>query len=285
MRDVSVIGLGVMGAALAGALLENGYRVTVWNRSPAKAEPLVAAGAELAPSARDAIAASSATIVCIRTHSDTRALLEADPEVLSDATIIELSTGDAPEAESLVSWIREQGGECLVGMISSYPSGIGKEETAIVTVGAQPVWERCEAMMKTLGGKSTYIGERISSLAVIYSALFLPRQGFMFGMLYGALICEKAGVPLESYVEQIPLTLKVTHDYYDVFAASVPTNDFADPPASIDTYAAAFRDVLASFRDLGLNREFPELLNDIVQRGIEAGYGDEQLTALIKVLR
>ena len=285
MRDVSVIGLGVMGAALAQALLENGYRVTVWNRTPAKAEPLVAAGAELASSARDAIAASSATIVCIRTHSDTRALLEADPEVLSDATIIELSTGDAPQAESLVSWIRERGGECLVVMISTYPSGIGKEETAIVTVGAQPVWERCEAVVKTLGGKSSYIGERISALAVIYSALFLPRQGFMFGMLYGALACEKAGVPLDSYVEQIPLTLAVAKDYYEVFAATVPKNDFADPPASIDTYAAAFADVLESFRDLHINREFPELMNGIVQRGVAAGLGDEQLTALIKVLR
>lgn len=285
MRDVSVIGLGVMGSELAKVLLKNGYRVTVWNRTAAKAEPLVAAGAEMALSARDAVAASSATIVCIRTHSDTRELLGADPSVLSGATIIELSTGDAPEAESLVSWVREQGGECLVGMISTYPSGIGKEDSAIVTVGSEPVWRRCEAVIKILGGKSTYIGERISSLAVIYSALFLPRQGFMFGMLYGALACEKAGVPLDSYVEQIPLTLAVAKDYYEVFASTVPTNDFADPPASIDTYAAAFQDVLASFRDLRINHEFPELMNDIVQRGVGAGFGDEQLTALIKVLR
>jgi 3-hydroxyisobutyrate dehydrogenase-like beta-hydroxyacid dehydrogenase len=39
--DVSVIGLGAMGSALARTLLHNGHRVTVWNRTSAEADPLV----------------------------------------------------------------------------------------------------------------------------------------------------------------------------------------------------------------------------------------------------
>ena len=46
--EVSVIGLGAMGSALARTLLGHGYRVTVWNRTSAKAEPLVRDGAVLA---------------------------------------------------------------------------------------------------------------------------------------------------------------------------------------------------------------------------------------------
>ena len=71
MTDVSVIGLGDMGSALAHTLLGAGYSVTVWNRSASKAEPLVAAGAELAASAREAIDASPATITCITSHDRT----------------------------------------------------------------------------------------------------------------------------------------------------------------------------------------------------------------------
>ena len=48
MTDISVIGLGDMGSALAQTLLKNGYSVTVWNRSADKADPLMAAGAALA---------------------------------------------------------------------------------------------------------------------------------------------------------------------------------------------------------------------------------------------
>jgi hypothetical protein len=56
-------------------------------------------------------------------------------------------------------------------------------------------------MLKDLAGKSSYIGDEVGSLAILYSALFLPRQGFMFGMIYGALLCKKAGVSMDTYVE------------------------------------------------------------------------------------
>ena len=285
MQNVSVIGLGVMGAELARVLINNGYQVTVWNRTPEKATPLVMAGAAPAATAIEAIEASETTILCIRTHSDSRALLAPAPGILAGKNIIELSTGEASEAEALSSWIEAQGADCLIGMISTFPSGIGKAESAIVTAGSEAVWTRCETILKTLAGGSSYIGGNVGSLAALFAALFLPRQGFMFGMIYGALICEKAGISMDAYVEQIPLTLKVARDYYDVFAATVPSGDFSNPPASIRTYLAAFQDVRDSFKDLGVTHELPELLHGLVQRGVDAGLGDEQITALTKILR
>ncbi|WP_284646287.1 NAD(P)-binding domain-containing protein [Paenibacillus silviterrae] len=46
MSDISFIGVGPMGATLARVLLQNGHRVTVWNRTKEKAEPLVREGAQ-----------------------------------------------------------------------------------------------------------------------------------------------------------------------------------------------------------------------------------------------
>ena len=119
MQSVSVIGLGVMGTELARVLIEKGYAVTVWNRTLEKAAPHVKAGATLAKTPTEAIKASEATITCIRTHSDTRVLLEVDPTALSGKTIIELSTGDASEAASLMAWVANQGADCLIGMIAT----------------------------------------------------------------------------------------------------------------------------------------------------------------------
>ena len=98
MSDVSVVGLGSMGQTLARALLANGHRVTVWNRTAAKAAPLVEAGAVAAPSAADAIAASPTILVCVHTHADTRAILEGAGADLAGRTVIETSTGGAHEA-------------------------------------------------------------------------------------------------------------------------------------------------------------------------------------------
>ena len=284
MQPISVIGLGAMGAALARTLIERGYRVTVWNRSPDKAAPLVDAGATLAASAVEAVAASPATIVCIRSHLHTRELLAADPGVLSGRTIIDFSTGDASDAEDLVAFLRSQGADYLIGMISAYPTGIGDDETTITIVGPTATWTEYAPVITTLGGRSTHVGDRPAALAALFAAVFTTRQGFMFGMIYGALACQKAGVPLSAFADQLPVALKLARDYCEVFAATVPSGDYGDPPASMATYAAAFEDALGTFKSLGARDEFPRLMHDLVKRGIEAGHGDDQLTALVKVL-
>jgi 3-hydroxyisobutyrate dehydrogenase-like beta-hydroxyacid dehydrogenase len=285
MQEVTVIGLGTMGRELARVLNENGFHVTVWNRNPKRAEPLVSAGANLAATAADAIKASPVTVVCITSHTDTRAMLEADPTVLSGKTIIELSTGEASDAEALHSWIEEQGAKCLVGMIATFPKGIGLPESAIVTVGTKDVWNEYSPVVKTLAGKSSYIGPNVKSLAALFAGLFLPRQAFMFGMIYGGLVCEKAGISMEDYVAQIPLTIEVVNDYYDIYAKTMTSGDFSDPPSSMATYTAAFKDVVDTFRKLRVAHELPELLHDLLRKGIDSDLGDQQITALSTILR
>ena len=51
--NIGWIGTGVMGRSMCGHLLSAGYRVMVFNRSPAKASDLIAAGAEWADSPRE----------------------------------------------------------------------------------------------------------------------------------------------------------------------------------------------------------------------------------------
>ena len=57
-RKIGFIGLGLMGRPMAMNLLKAGHSLTVWNRTPSRAQELVAAGATLAKSAREAAAAS-----------------------------------------------------------------------------------------------------------------------------------------------------------------------------------------------------------------------------------
>lgn len=284
MQKVSVIGLGAMGSALAHVLLKNGFQVTVWNRSAERAAGLIDAGAVLAGTPARAIEASDTTITCIRSHSDTRRLLEENPAVLEGRTIIELSTGGSAEASALKEWLQAHGAGCLIGMIAVFPKDIGSDDSAILTVGRDEVWQANAALLKTLAGASSRVGEDPMALAAIYASLVLPRQGFMFGMIYGAMICRKAGIAMEDYVDALPLTIRIVHDYYDLFAATVPGDKFDDPPASLGVYHAAFEDVLKTCGDLGAPDELPRLLHGLLQRGMDAGLGDRQVTSLTRLL-
>lgn len=284
MTSVSVIGLGAMGARLAMVLLHAGFRVTVWNRSVGKATQVVEAGAVQARSAAEAIRASPVTITCIRSHSDTRALLGEDPSALQGKTVIELSTGDSAQAAALTEWLTVCGAECLIGMIAVFPKDIGMPDSAILVAGQEETWRAQESLLKSLAGASLRIGGDPGALAAIYASLVLPRQGFMFGMIYGALICRKAGISMEDYVKVLPQTMRIVEDYYTLFTQTVPGGNFDDPPASLGVYHAAFEDVLKTCGELGAADEFPRCLYALLQRGMEAGLGEKQITALVGLL-
>jgi 3-hydroxyisobutyrate dehydrogenase-like beta-hydroxyacid dehydrogenase len=207
-----------------------------------------------------------------------------DPAVLKGKTIIELSTGDASDAEDLVTFLESKGADYLLGMINAYPSKVGEDETTIITVGSESTWAEYQSLIKVLGGKSTYAGDQPAALAVLFAALFTTRQSFMFGMIYGALACQKAGIPLDAFVNQIPVSIKVVQDYYALFAATVPSGDYSNPEASMTTYAAAIDDTLGTFKNLDARSELPQLMHDLVHHAVDTGHGDEQLTALVKLM-
>ncbi len=283
MTDITVIGMGDMGSALARTLLASGYNVTVWNRSADKCDALVSEGAHAASSPAEAIAASPITVTCITSHDRTISLVR-DLDTLEGKTIIELSTGGAAEARELTSLISEKGGAWLVGIINGYPTGIGSQELVLAVVGEQQTWENCKAQVTALGGSSILVGADAGMLATLFAALFTTRQGFMFGMIYGALVCRKAGLPLDVYAKLIPITMGVLPSYHQYFADTAPSGSFDNPPATMTTYAAALDDVLKTFDEVGAANEMPKLFSDLAHKGVDAGLQDKALTALVELL-
>src|SRR4051812_46698995 len=106
-HDVAVIGLGAMGGAIAQALVAAGKRVIVWNRSPEKTWVLAEAGASVASSPAEAIAASPVTLICLWDYATTDEVLATDgvEETLAGKVIVQLTTGTAEQAAGQAEWI------------------------------------------------------------------------------------------------------------------------------------------------------------------------------------
>ena len=107
MSDISVLGLGQMGSAMARTLLSSGRLVTVWNRSPNKTYPFIEAGAEIAASAEDAISASEVSIMCIRNHVAAAEVLRPISDALEGKTVFEMGARGAAAAEELEQLLQE----------------------------------------------------------------------------------------------------------------------------------------------------------------------------------
>ncbi len=282
MARLAVIGLGSMGSELACCLLKAGHEVSIWNRTADKAIALASAGARVCTSADDAVASSEFSIICIKSHKETVELVNGLSISLKGKTICDMSTGDTSDADILVSILRGRGAGYMLGMINAYPSDIGSKNTTILTVGSAGTWKRYGEIIQLLGGKSADVGEHPAALAALFAGLFTVRQGFMFGMIYGALVCQKAGIPMQVYSDQLPATIKLISDYHNLFTRTVPAEDYNNAEASLKVYALAQEDALKTFVSLDAPAEFIRLMHERTKAAWDDGFGDKQLTALVK---
>ena len=206
MSDLTIIGLGAMGSAIARALIDNGCRLTLWNRSPEKAEALSAPGVDWSASLKRAIEASPRLLVCIHGYAATRSLLE-DPQIvplLRGRSVIQTSTGTPAEARAAQDWIGRHGGHYLDCSIMVYPQSVGKPDGQLLISGARDTWEDCAALVNHLGGDIRYLGPAIGAAAVLDLAVVTRLVVNTVGIVYGLRLCESENVPLTEFAGMYP---------------------------------------------------------------------------------
>ena len=284
-NKVMVIGLGRMGSALAMTLLKNDYEVTVWNRTASKAEPLLKAGAIHAHSVAEGVGANNLIVICVSNYEDTNFLLEGCGD-LSDKTFIQLTTASASEAKVMEAWVIRKGGLYLDGEILVGPSDIGTKEAMLVVAGSQDAWRVSEPVVKCLGGSSRYLGENVAEPTALNAAVMLPMLGAIMGMIQGIQIIEKEGMDVGKCVDIIA-DLFESGDQCDIRRQgnAIARNEFADSDEAIKTWEALCSRLIEGYANQGINVELLRLMRDHLNRAITAGYGEEEVAAVIKVMR
>jgi 3-hydroxyisobutyrate dehydrogenase-like beta-hydroxyacid dehydrogenase len=270
-----------MGSALATTLLEGHYKVTVWNRTAAKAEPLVEAGATLAASVNEAIDGSEIVIVCLGNYDDTNRVISGCAD-LTGKTLIQLTTGTVAEAEAMQAWAEGKNAHYLDGVIIAYPSQIGNDETLLCVAGSEEAWQNGERPIKCLGGSSMYLGANLGAPDAMDSALVLPTLMAMMGTIQGAHVLEQAGLDVGLYAEMLVGGGWSLADSVHRQATAIAANHFTDTEAALGTWAAGYNH----------KEELPtgaidllEPIRELLNQAVAAGFGDEEIAAVIKVLR
>ncbi len=286
MSDISMIGLGAMGTALAKAQVNAGHDVTVWNRSPQRMTPLVELGAKGAESVAAAVKASPLIMVCIDNYTATNALLRADDVVvhLSGRSVIQLSTGTPSEARNSEAWLQARGAAYLDGVIDPYPDGIGAADAQILFSGSKAVFEASEAFLKCLGGDLRFISEKVGAAAALDLADLSSSLGRYVGFAHGARLCEVEGVGLDLFAARHPEGNRM-RELAEIIHAEAFALGSLHPGASIRVWEECIQRLQSQARDAGMSSEFPDNISGIFKRAIAAGIGEEDLAALIKVLR
>ncbi|APE33680.1 6-phosphogluconate dehydrogenase [Nocardia mangyaensis] len=191
-QHISVLGLGAMGAALAQALLAGGHQLTVWNRTPSRAEALVSQGAQVAATSAEALAVADLVILCLLDDASVREHLEPAAAALRGRTVINLTTATPEQARSLGRWAAEHEVALMDGGIMAVPSMIGGPAAFVLYSGAAAEFERFHGVLE-LFGRAEFVGEDFGAAAMYDLAILGGMYSMFAGFQQGAKMVRTTG--------------------------------------------------------------------------------------------
>lgn len=238
---VAVIGMGNMGCALARALLHNGQRVVVWNRTAEKCRPLADEGAIIAVSPADAVRNSDLIILCLIDKPASEAVLRELGATVSLAgrTLVNLSTGTVAELKRVAALVEARQGLYLDGGIMCYPKDIGRQETAILYSGSREGFVAHGLKLAALGGNQKYLGADPTTATIAYLALYAFYFGALGAYFEGvALAAAAAGISPEAFGALSPVMIDMLVDGIATATNRISRGDYAGDQAPIDVHVA-----------------------------------------------
>ncbi|MCF6405131.1 NAD(P)-binding domain-containing protein [Chitinophaga filiformis] len=284
MREkVSIIGLGAMGSVLAQLLVQEKQMVTVWNRTAAKAEQLVKDGANYTADIHAAVHASPLVIICVLDYAVTYELLR-DVDV-QGKTIVQLSTGTPQDAREMAAMMQSRGALYLDGAILATPSQMGQPSTPIFLSGAETAFKRSEAVLKMLAGTLLYMGDAPGAAAAWDLAALSSMFGMMFGFFHGARIIEAEGLEVAALGNMISDISPVLGQMVKSTADDIQQEHYTSPQSSLEICALSFELMKRQAAESRIEAPFPAFALELFNKARAAGYGDERLAAMMKVLR
>jgi 3-hydroxyisobutyrate dehydrogenase-like beta-hydroxyacid dehydrogenase len=198
---IGFIGLGAMGAPMARRLVDAGYKVTVWNRTRSRGEPLAAAGARVAATPAEVGRAADVTITMV---SDATALEAVAGDVLDGGSVlVDMSTVGPQAIVALAERVRPDGGLLDAPVLGSVPQAT--EGTLRIFVGGDAgLVRRVEPVLAVLG-EPVHVGPLGSG-----AAAKLVANSTLFGVLavLGEAIAlgEGLGLPRDTVFDVLATT-------------------------------------------------------------------------------
>ncbi|NBG93644.1 NAD(P)-dependent oxidoreductase [Pseudomonas sp. 9.1(2019)] len=285
LATVGFIGTGIMGKPMARNLLQAGYPVRAWNRSPAKAQELAAHGAEVLPT--PALAAKGAQVlVCMLSDGPTcdEVLFGeggAARVLAPGALVIVMSSIAVDSAVEQARQCADLGLHYLDAPVSGGERGACEASLAIMVGGEVAAFEQGRQVLAAMG-RPVHVGPAgTGELSKLVNQLIVAST--IATVAEGLLLAERGGAdPVK--VHEALLGGFVDSPIWRQHGQRMLDNDFT-PGGPAKWQLKDTRTALAQAQKLGLSLPVGSLVDGLFQAMIEAGDGELDHAGLIRQLR
>jgi 3-hydroxyisobutyrate dehydrogenase-like beta-hydroxyacid dehydrogenase len=235
MPVLGFIGLGAMGSRMAKRLLDAGHAVVGYNRTAAKAAPLVALGMKLAATPRQAAEGSAVIFSMVSDTEALEAIAGGDEGVLAGlragATWLEMSTVSPDATRRLAEAAAGRGATLLDAPVSGSAVTVEQGQLSFMVGGDPAALERVRPYLLAIGPTITHVGPLgLAATMKIATNLGLAVQILAFSE--GVLLAEKAGIARERAVETLLRSVIASPmlKYRGPFVLGMPAEALFDVP-------------------------------------------------------
>ena len=209
MASVGFIGLGNVGAKLAGTLLRNKVDLTIRDLDKAAAQPLLDAGAKWAESPKEMAQNCDIIITCLPSPAISAAVMEADDGILAGmrAGMIwaEMSTTDEAEVKRLGKIVQERGGHAVDCPVSGGCHRAATGNIAIFAGCERAVFEKMLPFLTKMGRRVLHTGE-LGSASVLKVVTNYLATANLVSVSEALATCKAAGMDLNTSFEAIKIS-------------------------------------------------------------------------------
>jgi 3-hydroxyisobutyrate dehydrogenase len=283
---VGFLGLGTMGAAMAGNLARAGFAVTAWNRTPGRAPDLDELGVTRAASPAAVARATDVVVVCVSDTPDVDAVLFGPDGLAGGAhsgqLVIDCSTISPSETRAFGERLAGLGVDLVDAPVSGGSEGAQKATLTIFCGGDEAAVERARPILAAMGRTITHVGPSGSGQAVkAVNQVILA--GTYLGVAEGIVLALKAGLDVEqvvgalgggaaqSWVLANRSGRMLANDYPLGFKLALHRKDLGI--------------ALGLAREMGAELPITELAAEVEDDLVGAGHAEDDMSAVARVIR
>ena len=283
---VTVLGLGPMGRALAGAFLDAGVRTTVWNRTPGRDADLVARGAIGAGTAAEAVAASPVTVVCVVNYDAADAILRQEDVAgaLKGRTVVNLTADTPDRARDTAAWADGHGIAYLDGAIMTPTPSIGTPDAVLILSGPEDLYDRHRPTLSALGGTHTHLGADIGRAAAYDIALLDIFWTAMAGYAHALAVARAEGVTARELAPFAQGIGAILPPLFEQFAGDVDEGTYSGELNPLTSALSTMSHVIHASESHGIDASLMRVVEGLSSRVVAAGHGSDGFMRVSQLL-
>jgi 2-hydroxy-3-oxopropionate reductase len=284
-ENVGFIGLGIMGKPMAQNLMDAGYGLTVYNRSPEKAEELGKEGASVAANPTEVAEKSDIIVTMLPDSPDVRNVVVGEKGVLEGlwegSLLVDMSTISPVVTEELAEKVKERGASMLDAPVSGGDVGAIEGALSIMVGGSEEDFERAKPLFDVMGSTVTHVGPtgagqvtKAANQVVVALTIEAVSEALVLG--------SKGGVAPEKILDVLSGGL-ASNKVMEVKREKFLSHEF-DPGFRSELHHKDLGIALAAGREYGVVLPVTAIVDQMLLAMKRKGWGGEDHSALLRVI-